>query len=169
MDGKPLVSQPLADFEIRPATEVDAPAVLSLIQQLAAYEKLSDEVVATEASLRETLFGDAPAAEIALACWKHEPVGFVLFFRNYSTFLGRPGLYIEDLFVREQFRGRGFGGALFEYVGRLAGERRCGRVEWAVLDWNSPAIEFYRRRGAVPMTGWTVYRLAGESLKRFSP
>jgi GNAT superfamily N-acetyltransferase len=168
MDTTSAVRRPPEDFGIRAAREADVPVVLSLIKQLAAYENLAHEVVATEQSLRETLFGGAPAAQVAIGYWQAKAVGFVLFFQNYSTFLGRPGLYIEDLFVQEEFRGRGFGGALFDYVARLAGESRCGRLEWSVLDWNRPAIDFYRKKGAVPMAEWTVYRLTGESLRRFS-
>jgi GNAT superfamily N-acetyltransferase len=157
-----------AAFNIRPATEADVPVILSFIRQLAAYEKLQHEAVATETSLRDTLFGAQRFAEVAIGALGTQPVGFVLFFHNYSTFLGRPGLYIEDLFVDENYRGRGFGRALFSYVACLAKERQCGRLEWSVLDWNQPAIEFYRKMGAVPMGDWTVFRLTGESLEQLS-
>jgi GNAT superfamily N-acetyltransferase len=154
----------IPNFEIRPATEADVPIILSFIRKLALYEKLAHEVIATEDSLRATLFGNRRTAEIAIGYWEEQPAGFVLFFHNYSTFLAKPGLYIEDLFVDEDFRRRGFGRALFVYVARLAKERNCGRLEWSVLDWNEPAISFYKKLGAVPMSDWTVFRLTGESL-----
>jgi GNAT superfamily N-acetyltransferase len=155
-------------FEIRPAAESDTPVILAFIKQLAAYEKLSHEVVATQASIRETLFGARPVAEVAIGYYNEQPVGFVLFFHNYSTFLGQLGLYIEDLFVDENYRRRGFGRALLLYVARLAQERKCGRLEWAVLDWNEPAIEFYKKLGAVAMSDWTIYRVTGDNLKRLA-
>jgi GNAT superfamily N-acetyltransferase len=155
-------------FEIRAAAAGDVPVILSFIKKLAAYEKLSDEVVATEQLLRETLFGAKPTAEVAIGYLENKPVGFVLFFHNYSTFLGRPGIYIEDLFVDEDFRGRGCGRALLLYVARLAKQRRCGRLEWAVLDWNEPAIGFYKKLGAVPMSEWTVFRVTGENLDKLA-
>jgi GNAT superfamily N-acetyltransferase len=155
-----------AGFEIRAAGAGDVPVILAFIKKLAQYEKLSHEVVATEELLRETLFGARRTAEVAIGYLVERPVGFVLFFHNYSTFLGRPGLYIEDLFVEEDCRRRGFGRALLLYVTRVAQERGCGRVEWSVLDWNQPAIEFYKSLGAVPMSDWTVFRLAGASLAK---
>jgi GNAT superfamily N-acetyltransferase len=155
-------------FEICAATKSDAPIILSFIKKLADYERLSHEVVATEESLRETLFGPQPTAEVAIGYCKEEPVGFVLFFHNYSTFLGRPGIYIEDLFVDEAYRRRGFGRALLLHVARLAKERGCGRLEWSVLDWNEPAIDFYKKLGAVPMSEWTVFRVTGQSLDRLA-
>ena len=154
----------VSGFEIRPATAADVPVILSFIKKLAAYEKLTHEVVATETLLRETLFGSLRTAEVAIGYCEGKPVGFVLFFHNYSTFLGRPGLYIEDLFVDEAHRRRGFGRALLLYVAQLANERRCGRLEWAVLDWNEPAVNFYRKLGAVAMNEWTVFRVTGASL-----
>ena len=159
-------STEIPSFQIRAAAKEDVPAILSFIKKLADYERLSHEVVATEAGLRETLFGRRRTAEVALGYFKREPMGFVLFFHNYSTFLGQPGIYIEDLFVDEAFRRRGFGRALLAYVARLAKERRCGRLEWSVLDWNEPAIKFYRSLGATPMSEWTMYRLTGEALER---
>jgi GNAT superfamily N-acetyltransferase len=161
-------STDIPSFQIRAATKDDVPVILSFIKKLADYERLSHEVVATEASLRETLFGRRRTAEVALGYFKREPVGFVLFYHNYSTFLGQPGIYIEDLFVDESFRRRGFGRALLTYVARLAKERRCGRLEWSVLDWNEPAIIFYKKIGAAPMTEWTVYRVTGESLRKLA-
>lgn len=161
-------STDIPSFQIRAATKDDVPIILSFIKKLSDYERLSHEVVATEAGLRETLFGRRRTAEVALGYFKREPVGFVLFFHNYSTFLGQPGIYIEDLFVDEVFRRRGFGRALLTYVARLAKERRCGRLEWSVLDWNEPAINFYKKLGATPMTEWTVHRVTGESLRKLA-
>jgi GNAT superfamily N-acetyltransferase len=129
---------------------------------------LSHEVVATDAGLRETLFGRRRTAEVAIGRYHNQPVGFVLFFHNYSTFLGRPGIYIEDLFVEEAFRRRGFGSALLGHVARLAKQRQCGRLEWSVLDWNEPAICFYKKLGALPMSEWTVFRVTGEALKKLA-
>ena len=159
-------SNEIPGFKIQAATKAHVPVILSFIKKLADYERLSHEVVATEDGLRETLFGRRATAEVALGYYKSEPVGFVLFFHNYSTFLGRPGIYIEDLFVDEVFRRRGFGGALLRYVAGLADERQCGRLEWSVLDWNEPAINFYKKLGAVPMNEWTVFRMTGEALKK---
>lgn len=155
-------------FQIRPATKADVPIIFSFIKKLADYERLSHEVVATEETLRQSLFGERPVAEVAIGYFEERPVGFVLFFHNYSTFLGRPGLYIEDLFVDESYRGRGFGRALLSHVAGLAKQRSCGRLEWAVLDWNDPAIKFYKNLGAVPMSEWTVFRVTGESLERLA-
>ena len=156
-----------ASIHIRPATSDDVPLILAFIRELAEYERLSHEVVASEERLRETLFGPRPAAEVILAYADQTPVGFALFFQNYSTFLARPGIYLEDLFVRPEFRGRGAGRALLGHVVDLARRRGCGRVEWAVLDWNEPAIGFYRKLGATPMDDWTVFRLTGEAMERF--
>ncbi len=154
------------DLRIVPATESDVPLILSFVRKLAEYEKLSHEVVATEEGLREGLFGARRAAEVLLAYWNDQPAGFALFFHNFSTFVGKPGIYLEDLFVEPSHRGRGIGKALLAKVARIANERGCGRLEWAVLDWNHPAIEFYRSVGAVAMDEWTVFRLAGDSLRR---
>ena len=152
-------------LEIAAATRADVPLILSFIRDLAEYEKLLDKVVATEATLADQLFGARPGAEVLIARVSGEPAGFALFFHNFSTFLGRRGLYLEDLFVRPQHRGRGIGRALLAALARLAEERGCGRLEWAVLDWNAPAIRFYESLGAEPMSDWTVYRLAGEALR----
>jgi len=160
-------STDLSSFQIRTATKADVPVILYFIKKLADYERLSHEVVATEKILRETLFGRRRVAEVALGYFKRKPVGFVIYFHNYSTFLGRPGLYIEDLFVDEEFRRRGLGGALLKHVARLACERQCGRLEWAVLDWNHPAIDFYKGLGAAPMSEWTIFRLTGSDLTKF--
>lgn len=151
---------------IRPATAGDVAQILRLIRALADYEKLAHEVVATEAALRQTLFGARPAAEVLLAEEAGRPVGLALFFQNYSTFLARPGVYLEDLFVEPEFRGQGIGKALLAAVARLAVQRGCGRFEWAVLDWNAPAIEFYRSLGAKPLNDWTLFRVTGEALAK---
>ena len=158
----------IQDFQIRAASESDVPIIFSFIKKLAQYERLAHEMVATEALLRKTLFGTRRTAEVAIGYFEEKPVGFVLFFHNYSTFLGKPGLYIEDLYVDESFRRRGFGSALLLYVARLAGERDCGRLEWSVLDWNEPAINFYKKLGAVPMSEWTVFRVTGENLNHLA-
>ena len=158
----------IADFTIKPATKKDVPVILAFICKLADYERLSHEVVATEELLRRTLFGERRTAEVAIGYFKKQPVGFVLFFHNFSTFLGRPGIYIEDLFVEETYRRRGFGGALLAYVAKLAVARDCGRLEWSVLDWNEPAINFYKKLGAVPMLEWTVFRVTEGSLNRLA-
>ncbi len=158
------ISATIPGFVIRAAAESDVPVILAFIKKLAEYEKLSHEVVATEELLRETLFGVRNTAEVAIGYIAGKPVGFVLFFHNYSTFLGRPGLYIEDLFVDEAHRRRDCRRALLLYVAQLAKERRCGRLEWSVLDWNEPAVNFYRKLGAVAMNEWTVFRVTGASL-----
>ena len=155
-------------FQIRSATVSDVSVILSFVKKLASYERLSHEVVATEELIRETLFGLRRTAEIAIGYLEAQPVGFVLFFHNYSTFLGKPGLYIEDLFVDEDYRRRGYGRALLLHVARLAKERGCGRLEWSVLNWNQPAIDFYKKLGASPMSEWTVFRVTGESLNELA-
>jgi GNAT superfamily N-acetyltransferase len=151
-------------LRIEPATRADVPLILGFIRELAEYERLLDRVVATEALLREQLFGERPAAEVVLARWQAEPAGFALFFHNFSTFVGRRGLYLEDLFVRPAYRGKGVGRALLAFLARTAQLRGCGRLEWSVLDWNEAAIGFYRSLGAEPMSDWTVYRLEGAPL-----
>jgi GNAT superfamily N-acetyltransferase len=150
--------------QIRPAVRDDVPLIAELIRGLARYEKLEHEVVMNEALLDAALFGDRPYAEVVLAEDAGRPVGFALFFHNFSTFLGRPGIYLEDLFVVPEERGRGIGKSLLAHLARLAIERGCGRLEWAVLDWNQDAIKFYERLGAKPMSEWTVYRLTGKPL-----
>jgi GNAT superfamily N-acetyltransferase len=151
-------------FRIERATERDVPLILQLITGLAEYEKLADAVSATEDALRQTLFGPRPAAEVIIGYAGDDPVGFALFFHNYSTFLAKPGLYLEDLFVRSQWRGHGYGRRFLAHLAALAVERGCGRLEWVVLDWNEPAIGFYESLGAKPMQEWKVYRLAGDGL-----
>jgi GNAT superfamily N-acetyltransferase len=159
---------PPTDVRIDRAVEADVPLILRFIQELAEYERLSHEVVATEERLRETLFGPRPAAEVVIARAAGEPVGFALYFTTYSTFLARPGIYLEDLFVLPAWRSRGIGRALLTHLAQLAVRRGCGRLEWAVLDWNEPAIAFYRRLGARPMDDWTTFRLTGDALTRLA-
>lgn len=154
----------MSDLEIRFATEDDVPLILAFIKELAEYERLSHEVVATEEMLRETLFGERRVAEVLLGYSDGSPAAFALFFHNFSTFLGRPGIYLEDLFVRPEWRGSGFGKAMLRRLARIAKERNCGRLEWWVLDWNEDAIRFYKSLGAVPMDEWTVFRVVGRSL-----
>jgi GNAT superfamily N-acetyltransferase len=158
---------PPSEPRLRPARLEDVPTILRFVRELAGFERLLDRVTATEEDLRATLFGERPYAEVVLA-ETDRPLGFALFFHNYSTFLGRPGIYLEDIYVSPEARGRGVGRALIRYVARLAVERRCGRLEWAVLDWNSNAVAFYRSLGAEAMDEWTVYRLTGESLRRLA-
>jgi GNAT superfamily N-acetyltransferase len=156
------------DVRIEPAREADAPLILRLIKALAEYERLSGEVVATEATVRASLFGSDRKAEAVIAYADNEPVGFAVWFHNYSTFVGRHGLYLEDLFVLPEWRGRGIGRALLRHLARVAVERGCGRMEWAVLDWNEPAIRFYESLGARPMSEWTVFRVTGDALRRLA-
>ncbi|MFL6539886.1 MAG: GNAT family N-acetyltransferase [Chthoniobacterales bacterium] len=146
-------------FLIRPAAQGDVPVVAQLIRELAEYERAPQEAIATEEGLREVLFGPEPAAHVLLALENEQPVGFAIYFFNFSTWLGRPGLYLEDLFVRPDVRGKGYGRALLVRLAQIADERGCGRMEWAVLDWNEPAIGFYKKLGAKPMDEWTVFRL----------
>ena len=155
----------MATIRIRPGIESDVPVILEMIRGLADYEKLAHVVTATEDLLRETLFGSKPAAEVLLAYQDLECAGFALFFPNYSTFLARPGIYLEDLFVKPHLRGKGIGFALLIRLAEIAHERGCGRMEWEVLDWNEPSIQFYKKLGAEPMNEWTRYRLAGEALR----
>jgi len=155
-------------FSIRSARAVDVPVILRFIRALAEYEKLAHQVSATEKALHETLFGGRPAAEVVLAEIYGRPVGFAVYFSNYSTFLARPGIYLEDLFVLPEFRGRGFGKALLIHVARVAQERSCGRFDWQVLDWNEPSILFYKSLGAVPLDDWTTMRVTGDALDRLA-
>jgi GNAT superfamily N-acetyltransferase len=155
-------------LRIERADARDVPLILRLIKALAEYERMSDEVIATEDSLRETLFGARPSAEVVIAYAGTEPAGFALFFQNYSTFLGKPGLYLEDLFVAPEYRGRGYGKALLQHLATLAIKRGCGRFEWSVLDWNEPAIGFYKKLGAQPMHDWTIFRVSGDALRRLA-
>jgi GNAT superfamily N-acetyltransferase len=153
---------------IKHARKNDVPLILSFINQLAEYEKLSQEVVATEALLEEFLFGDKTYAEVVIGYLDAKPVGLALFFHNFSTFSGRPGIYLEDLFVLPESRGQRVGEKLLAYLASLAKERNCARLEWSVLDWNEPAISFYKRMGAVPMNEWTTFRVTGQALDKLA-
>ncbi len=155
-------------FEIREATESDVPLILQFIRDLADYEKLAHLVVASEEKLRATLFGSSPFAEVVIAEEDGTPAGFAIFFHNYSTFLGQPGIYLEDLFVKPEYRGRGYGKALLARLAQIARARDCGRVEWAVLDWNEPSIAFYKSLGARAMDDWRTFRLTGEALQKLA-
>ena len=158
------IATALPDFVLREARAEDCGLILAFIRELAEYEKLSHEVVATEETLRETLFGEHPRGEVVIGEHRGKAVGYALFFHNFSTFTGRPGIYLEDIYVKPEMRGRGYGKCLLTYVARLAVERKCTRMEWSVLDWNEPSIRFYRSLGAVAMDEWTVQRLDGSSL-----
>ena len=155
-------------MSIRPAAPEDLPLIASLVRELAEYEKLADQAVATEADFAESLFGPHPKAYALIVEQDGQPAGFAIYFYNYSTFLGRPGIYVEDVFVRPEFRRGGFGRAIFKYLAQKAVAENCGRMEWWVLDWNEPAIRFYAGLGAVPMDEWTVQRLTGDALKNFA-
>lgn len=156
------------DFSIRNAHAGDIALILQFIRELAEYERLSHMVRATEHALREALFGKHPGAEVLLAFEDEMAVGFAVYFHNFSTFLGVRGLWLEDLFVRPAYRGRGYGKALLLHLARLAHARGCGRLEWAVLDWNEPSINFYQALGAQPLDDWTVYRVSGPALQRLA-
>jgi GNAT superfamily N-acetyltransferase len=157
-----------SSLHIAPATPADVPVILQLIRELAEFERLLDQVTATEEQLRDGLFGPKPSAEVIVARLQPggEVAGFALFFHNFSTFLAKPGIYLEDLYVRQRYRGHGIGEALLRRLARLALERNCGRLEWSVLDWNHRAIDFYKSLGAVPMHEWTMYRVTGSALER---
>jgi GNAT superfamily N-acetyltransferase len=155
-------------LKIRTATRDDVAIILQLIRDLAIYERAPNEVTATEEQLVDVLFAEKPAAEVVLAFAEDVPVGFAVFFHNFSTWLGRPGLYLEDLFVKPEARGKGYGRALLVHLAKIARDRGCGRMEWAVLNWNEPAIEFYRKLDAKPMEEWTVYRLTHDGISRLA-
>ena len=155
-------------FTIRPATIVDVPIILQLIRDLATYERAPSEVAATEEQLVDVLFGERPVAEVLLAFEDEMPIGFAVFFHNFSTWLGRPGLYLEDLFVKPEARGKGYGRALLIHLAKIARDRGCGRMEWAVVNWNGPAIQFYRKLGAKPMDEWTVFRLTTDGIAKLA-
>jgi GNAT superfamily N-acetyltransferase len=155
-------------LRIDPATPHDVPLLAQMVRELAEFEQLSDQVSATEADLREHLFGPNAVPEVLVARWEGEAAGYALFFKTFSTFLAKPGIYLEDVFVRPRFRNRGIGGAFLQRIARLAVERGYGRVEWAVLNWNGEAIRFYERLGAVPLEEWRTYRLSGEALSNLA-
>ena len=152
------------NFQIRPARVEDVRVILQLIRDLATYERAPDEVIATEEQLVDVLFGEKPVAEVLLAFEEESPVGFAVYFYSFSTWLGRPGLYLEDLFVNPEKRGKGYGRALLVELAKIARDRGCGRMEWAVLNWNEPAIKFYQAIGAKPMNEWTVFRLTRDEI-----
>ena len=154
-------------IKFRQAGPADTGLILTFIKDLAAYEKMADEVIATEDLLREWIF-EKGKAEVIFALEEDKEVGFALFFHNFSTFLGRSGLYLEDLFVKTEYRGKGYGKALLRQLAQIALERGCGRLEWWCLDWNQPSIDFYRSLGAEPMSDWTTYRLAGDTLRKMA-
>jgi GNAT superfamily N-acetyltransferase len=155
-------------FRLEAATEADVPIIIDFIRALAEYERLLDQAVVTEENLRQTLFGERRYAEVLLGYYDDEPVAFALFFHNYSTFLGKPGLYLEDLFVKPHMRGKGLGKLILRRLAQIAKQRDCGRFEWWVLDWNEPSISFYKSLGAIPMDEWTVFRVTGEALDKLA-
>lgn len=163
-----MIYRQSGNLTLRKATTSDVPNILGFIRELARFEKLEHEVTGNESDLSETLFGAVPYAQVVMAEWEQKPVGFALYFFNYSTFLARPGLYLEDLFVIPQYRSRGVGTALLVVLAQIALGKNCGRMEWSVLDWNTRAIELYRRMGAVPQSDWTVQRLTGPALENLA-
>lgn len=162
-----LIDTNIENFKIRKAGKEDISIVLEFIKELAEYEKMTDDVVATEEILEESLFTQK-VAEVVFGEYNGEPVGFALFFHNFSTFIGRPGIYLEDIFIRPEARGKGFGKIMISYVAKVAKERNCGRLEWACLDWNTPSIEFYKSIGAIPMEEWTVYRAKEDTISKLA-
>ncbi|WP_407647653.1 GNAT family N-acetyltransferase [Clostridium brassicae] len=157
----------LNDFKLRFAEVKDVSIILEFIKELADYEKMLNEVVATEEILTESLF-EKRIAEVIIGEYKKEPVAFALFFHNFSTFLGKPGIYLEDLYVKPEIRGKGIGKIMLSFLAKLAVERNCGRLEWSCLDWNEPSIEFYKQMGAIPMDEWTVYRVHNKTLDKLA-
>ena len=153
-----------SNFIIRPATESDVDTIFSLIKELADYERLAHQVVATQKDIHNSLFGERPFAEALIGEYGRTPISFALFFYNFSTFIGKPGIYLEDLYVKPEYRGKGFGRKILVHIARLAIKRNCGRFEWSVLDWNTPAIRTYEKLNAKPMQNWILYRLTGKAL-----
>jgi GNAT superfamily N-acetyltransferase len=164
---KMLIDTKLDDFKLRFAEVKDVSLILEFIKELANYEKMLQEVVATEEILKESLF-ERKSAEVIIGEYKNKPVAFALFFHNFSTFLGRPGIYLEDLYVKPELRGKGIGTIMLSFLAKLAVERKCGRLEWWCLDWNEPSIKFYKQMGAVPMDEWTVYRVHNDALNKLA-
>lgn len=162
-----LIDTNLNDFKLRFAELNDVSLILGFIKELADYEKMLHEVVATEEVLRESLF-ERKIAEVIIGEYKNKPVGYALFFHNFSTFLGRPGIYLEDLYVKPEMRGKGIGKIILSFLAKLAIDRKCGRLEWWCLDWNEPSVKFYKQLGAVPMDDWTVYRVYDEALDKLA-
>ena len=162
-----LIDTSLDDFKLRFAGITDVPLILGFIRELAEYEKMLPEVVATEEVLRESLF-ERKIAEVIIGEYQNRPVGFALFFHNFSTFMGKPGIYLEDLYVKPDMRGKGIGKIFLAFLAKLAIDRKCGRLEWWCLDWNEPSIKFYKKMGAVPMEDWTVYRISNEALYKLA-
>lgn len=162
-----LINTDLDDFKLRFAGAKDTSLILEFIKELADYEKMLNEVVATEETLAEYLF-EKKMAEVIIGEYKHKPVAFALYFHNFSTFLGRPGIYLEDLYVKPEMRGKGIGEIMLSFIAKLCVERKCGRLEWWCLDWNQPSIEFYKRMGAAPMDKWTVYRVCDDALDKLA-
>ena len=163
-----MIETHIEDVSLRPAVREDVPLILELICELAEYERLRDSVVADADTLTANLFGEQPDAEVVIAEWRGEPAGFALYFHNFSTFMGRRGLYLEDLFVRPRFRGHGIGRVLMSHLAKLALERGCGRFEWAVLEWNEPAIRFYRAIGARGIDDWRIQRMTGDAIAKLA-
>ena len=163
-----MIETRIDGLSLRLATAKDVPQILKFIQDLAEYEKLSDQVVATEQKLLETLFGTQAFAEVVMADFQGQAAGFALFFHNYSTFLAKPGMYLEDLYVDQQLRGKGIGKVLLSYLAKLAVQRDCGRLEWSVLDWNQPAIDFYQAQGATMLHDWRINRVTGPQLEQLA-
>lgn len=156
------------NFEIRDADVAEIPIIMQLIRDLATYERAPNDVIATEEDLREVLFGAEPAAKVVIGFEDTAPVGFAVYFFNFSTWLGRPGLYLEDLFVKPEMRGRGYGRALLVHLAKIARDHNCGRMEWAVLTWNDPAIEFYKKLGAMPLDSWRIFRLTKDEIGKLA-
>lgn len=162
-----LIDTKIDDFKLRFAEIKDVPLILGFIKELANYEQMLNEVVATEENLKESLF-ERKMAEVIIGEYKSKPVAFALFFHSFSTFLGRPGIYLEDLYVKPEMRGKGIGTIMLSFLAKLCVERKCGRLEWSCLDWNAPAIEFYKQMGAKPMDEWTLYRVCGDALDKLA-
>ena len=162
-----IIDTSLEGFKLKFAEEKDVPLILELIKELADYEKMLDEVVATEEDIYESLF-ERKVAEVVIGEYQNKPVGYIIFFHNFSTFLGRPGIYLEDLYVKPEMRGKGMGKIMLSFLAKLCIERKCGRLEWNCLDWNQPSINFYKQMGAIPMDEWTIYRVCDDALKKLA-